>query len=105
MSRIWGGVLAVTGFLACPCHLPITLPLVLGVLGGTGIGSFIGANTTLIYGLFTGYFIVGVGVGIYLLNRRGRETEGATFELPSNMAMQKKGRKRRPPAERRRGRA
>ena len=44
MSRVWGGVLAVTGFVACPCHFPLTLPLILDLLGGTGIGSFIGAE-------------------------------------------------------------
>jgi len=67
MSRVWGGVLAVTGFVACPCHFPLTLPLILGVLGGTGIGSFIGANTSLVYGIAAGYFIVAVGVGWYFL--------------------------------------
>lgn len=81
MSRVWGGVLTVTGFVACPCHLPFTLPLVLGVLGGTGLGSFIGANTGLIYGVFTGYFIAGIGVGWYLLNRRQR-AEGAVCSVP-----------------------
>ncbi len=70
MSRVWGGVLAVTGLVACPCHFPITLPLILAVLGGTGIGSFIGANTSLVYGIATGYFIVAIGVGWYLLMRK-----------------------------------
>ena len=70
MSRVWGGVLAVTGFVACPCHFPLTLPLILGVLGGTGIGSFIGANTSLVYGISAGYFIVAIGVGWYLLMRK-----------------------------------
>ena len=70
MSRVWGGVLAVTGFVACPCHFPLTLPLILGMLGGTGIGSFIGANTSWIYGIVTAYFIVGIGVGWYLLMRK-----------------------------------
>ena len=97
--------MAVTGFLACPCHLPITLPLVLGVLGGTGIGGFIGANTGLIYGIFTGYFIVGIGVGMYLLNRRRRVTEGATCELPSSTPIKTNGRKKQTRAERRRARA
>ncbi len=70
MSRVWGGVLAVSGFVVCPCHFPLTLPLILGVLGGTGLGSFIGANTGLVYGIATGYFIIGIGVGWYLLMRK-----------------------------------
>ncbi len=70
MSRVWGGVLAVSGFVVCPCHFPLTLPLILGVLGGTGLGSFIGANTGLVYGISTGYFIIGIGVGWYLLMRK-----------------------------------
>ena len=70
MGRVWGWVLAVTGFVACPCHLPLTLPLILGVLGGTGIGSFIGANTSWVYGIATAYFIVGICVGVYLLKRK-----------------------------------
>ena len=72
MSNIWGGVLAVTGFVACPCHLPFTLPLLLGVLGGTGIGAGVAANVSLIYVIATGYFILAIGVGVYLLNRRQR---------------------------------
>ncbi len=92
MSRAWGGVLTVTGFVACPCHLPFTLPLVLGVLGGTGLGSFIGANTGLIYGVFTGYFIAGIGVGWYLLNRRQR-AEGAACIVPTRRVSASRRRK------------
>ncbi len=92
MSRVWGGVLTVTGFVACPCHLPFTLPLVLGVLGGTGLGSFIGANTGLIYGVFTGYFIAGIGVGWYLLNRR-QLAEGAACRVPSRRVSASRRRK------------
>ena len=70
MSKVWGGLLAVTGLIACPCHLVITLPLFLGVFGGTAVGAFIGANNGLVYGVFTGYFIVGMGAGWYLLSRK-----------------------------------
>lgn len=70
MTKIWGGVLVVTGFLACPCHLVITLPIFLGVLGSTGLGAFLSDNQGLVYGVATGYFIVGLAGGIYLWNRR-----------------------------------
>ena len=93
MSNAWGGVLAVTGFLACPCHLPLTLPLVLSILGGTGLGSFIGANTSLIYGIFTGYFVIGVGVGFFLLDRRKRGSEGAACDLPAPTGRQRANRR------------
>ncbi|MBI2867562.1 MAG: hypothetical protein HYX97_04430 [Chloroflexi bacterium] len=83
MNKVWGGFLAVTGFIACPCHLPLTLPLALAVLGGTGVGSFVGTHTGLIYGLATGYFIVAIGAGVYLWIRRQRAREGRACTLPS----------------------
>ena len=89
MSRVWGGFLAVTGFLACPCHLPLTLPLVLGVLGGTGIGSYIGANQGLVYGMFAGYFVVGIGLGLYLLNRKRRGHDAACEVTSKNVRARK----------------
>ena len=101
MSRVWGGFLGVTGFLACPCHLPLTLPFVLSVLGGTGIGSYIGANQGLVYGIFTGYSVVGIGVGLYLLNRK-RRTIDATCQVTSKNGSREKGSERRSPAGRRR---
>ncbi len=70
MSKVWGTVLTITGFIACPCHFSFTLPLLLGVVGGTGIGGFIAANNTVVYGAATAYFIVGISVGLFLLNRR-----------------------------------
>lgn len=104
VSRMWGTVLAATGFIACPCHLPLTLPLIVGVLGGTGIGSFIGAHTDLVYGIFTGYFIVGIGAGVFLLNRKRRSSEGAACELPSETGSRKNGRGRETRSKRRRAR-
>ena len=82
MSNVWGGVLAVTGFIACPCHLPFTLPLLIGVLGGTGIGAGVAANVSLIYVIATGYFILAIGVGVYLLNRKKHNIQEASSEIP-----------------------
>ena len=88
MNRVWGGVLVVTGFIACPCHLVITLPLILGVLGGTGLGAFLSDNQGLVYSVATGYFIVGLVGGVYLWNRR-KSKPGQT---PRLSALGKSGR-------------
>ena len=70
MGKVWGGVLLVTGIIACPCHLIITLPLILGLLAGSGIGAILATNTGLVYGVAGGYFIVALAAGWYLLNRK-----------------------------------
>ncbi len=70
MRRVWGGVLVATGFIACPCHLVITLPLILGALGGTGLGAYLADKQGLVYGVATGYFIFGLAGGLYLWNRK-----------------------------------
>ena len=82
MNKVWGGVLVVTGFIACPCHLVITLPLILGVMGGTGLGAFLSDNQRLVYGVASGYFIVGSAGGIILWNCR-RSKPGQASRLPS----------------------
>ncbi len=48
MRRIGGALLAVTGVLACPCHLVVTLPLLAGLLAGTALGNVLTHNTGLI---------------------------------------------------------
>ena len=81
MGKVWGGVLFVTGFIACPCHLPLTLPLAVVLLGGTALGGFIAANTGLVYGIAGGYFIVALAAGWYLLNQK-RSKAGSARHLP-----------------------
>ena len=70
MRKVWGGVLVGTGFIACPCHLVITLPIVLGLMAGTGAGAILAANTGLVYGIAGGYFVVALAAGWYLLSRK-----------------------------------
>jgi len=64
-----GLILTVTGFLACPCHLPLTLPLLLTLLGGTSLGLFLRANTGLIVVAASVYFLVALVAGLVLLSR------------------------------------
>ena len=65
-SRWWAGLLAITGLVACPCHLPLTLPLLLALLGGTGAAAFITTHLGLLYGLAAAYFIASLA-GAWLL--------------------------------------
>ena len=82
MGKVWGGVLVGTGFIACPCHLPLTLSLAVVLLGGTAVGGFVGANTGLVYGIAGGYFIVALAAGWYLWNRK-RSNAGPARRLPA----------------------
>ncbi len=67
MRRIGGVVLTVTGFLACPCHLIITLPLLISLLAGTVLGSFLSSNTGLVYTGAGIYFVAALALGYWFL--------------------------------------
>ena len=67
MRRIGGVVLTVTGFLACPCHLIITLPLLASLLAGTAVGSFLTRNTGLVATFAGIYFVVALALGYWFL--------------------------------------
>ncbi len=80
MRRIGGVVLTVTGFLACPCHLIITLPLLISLLAGTALGSFLSRNTGLVYTGAGLYFVVALALGAWFLfgpKRQNDETDAA----------------------------
>ncbi len=80
MRRIGGLVLTVTGFLACPCHLIITLPLLLSLLAGTALGGFLSRNSSLVYTGAAIYFVVALALGAWFLfgsKREERQMEAA----------------------------
>src|SRR5258708_23219931 len=64
---ITGWFLAVTGFLACPCHLVITLPLAAALLGGTAVGGWIAGHEGAIFIGASIYFISVLAAGATLL--------------------------------------
>ncbi len=70
MRKLWGYVLLVTAFLACPCHLPVTLPLLLAVLGGTSLGTFLAGHPELIGLAALVYFVTALAAGWALLRQR-----------------------------------
>ena len=76
VSKAAGAILAVTGFLACPCHLAFTLHLLVAVFGGSALGAFLAANTGLVAMAATLYFVGGLGAGWYLLTREKSKPRG-----------------------------
>jgi hypothetical protein len=66
---VWGYLLLGVGFLFCPCHLPITLPLLGLWLGGTTGANFLTENRGLVFGLSTVLFLGSLAVGWLLLSR------------------------------------
>src|SRR5262245_37478642 len=64
---ITGWFLAVTGFLACPCHLVITLPLAAALLSGTVLVGWIVEHQGAIVVGATMYFVGALAAGATLL--------------------------------------
>jgi hypothetical protein len=67
MRRIGGILLTVTGFLTCPCHLIITLPLLASLLAGTRLSGFLIRNTGLVVTFASIYFLGALALGYWLL--------------------------------------
>jgi len=67
---ITGWCLTGTGFLVCPCHLVITLPLAVALLGGTALGGWIATHESAIALGATLYFVGALALGATLLLAR-----------------------------------
>jgi hypothetical protein len=68
MRRVGGVVLAVTGLLACPCHLIVPVPWLASGLSGTALGSFLIRTTGLVFTFASVYFIVALALeALFLL--------------------------------------
>jgi len=61
-------------FLACPCHLPLTLGILATVLGGTALGAFLRDNVWLAGGVVTAVWAAGTARGFWLI-RAGQRGE------------------------------
>lgn len=59
-SQLWGYILLASAFVACPCHLPVTL----GLLAGTAVGSFLADNLIWVVAAGTIYFVAALLAGL-----------------------------------------
>ena len=60
-------------FLLCPCHLPLTLGVLVAVLGGTSLGAFLADNLVVAGAVVTATWLAGTAYGFRLLRRAQRE--------------------------------
>ena len=60
-------------FLACPCHLPLTLGVLGAVLGGTAAGVALREHTVIAGLLIAAVWIAGTGRGLLLVRRAERD--------------------------------
>ena len=66
MLKTWhfikGYVAGAVAFVACPCHLPITLPLLIALTAGTAFGTWLGNNTLTVAVILTVVFVGGIAL-------------------------------------------
>ena len=63
-------------FLLCPCHLPLTLGVLVAVAGGTTLGGFLRDNMLVAGIVISVTWLAGTGYGLWLIRRADR-TRGA----------------------------
>lgn len=61
---IRNGVMLVIALATCPCHWPITIPLLLVLLAGTPAAAWLTQHVAWEYSILTGIFILSVVFGV-----------------------------------------
>lgn len=68
MLKLWhtikGYVAGAVAFISCPCHLPITLPLLISATAGTVFSAWLANNVILVGALSTVMFLGGLGLAL-----------------------------------------
>lgn len=59
-KAIRGYIAGAAAFIICPCHLPLTLPLLLTLTASTAVGGWLANNTAIIYSASFALFMGGL---------------------------------------------
>ncbi len=76
-----GAVAGFVALVACPCHLPLTIPLLLLLISGTAAGVWLAANQWFIWLASTAIFAAGLALAWLWLRRAAADGQ---CELPQN---------------------
>lgn len=86
MLQIWhtvkGGVATVVALIACPCHLPITLPLLITLTAGTAFGAWLENNTVTVGIISTVIFVGGLALAFKWMTGSSASASAVQPEAP-----------------------
>ncbi len=77
MRNLKGYFLIGSALVACPCHLPITLPFLTALFAGTALGAFLLDNVWLIVAISAAYFVGALVLGLRNLGQNDKTCEMA----------------------------
>lgn len=75
LQTIKGAGAGLVALIACPCHLPLTLPLLLALTSGTAVGGWLTANQWLVWVASIVLFIGGLALVVRWMNSTGAHCE------------------------------
>jgi len=80
VETIKGAIAGIVALVTCPCHLPITLPIILALISGTTVGVWLLSNQWAVWLLSTILFLGGLALAVHWFTR---EDHAAQCELPT----------------------
>jgi len=89
--RIGGYLAAGLALVACPCHLIVTLPLILSVTAGTGVGVYLKQNPGVVIAVSIIAFIGGLVLAFRWLDSDKHESAASSkkqFQIQTNRPTQ-----------------
>jgi len=69
MTKIKAYIASVVALIACPCHLPLMLPLLISLTAGTVFSAWLVQNTILIGLISTGIFAGSLALAVRWFNQ------------------------------------
>lgn len=78
-KEIRSSISGIIAFMSCPCHLPITIPIILSLTAGTGFGVWLANHQSFIIGATTVVFVLSL-----LLMFRWAMTPTPACPVPEN---------------------
>ncbi len=84
-NRIWGFLAAGVALITCPCHLVLTLPLLLSVTAGTAVGAFLEKNYYIVIAVSIIVFIGGLILAVRWLGSGVSEDTANSSRQPRTL--------------------